>query len=156
MNSAPLLARQLPFCSVTFKFTTPNEQNKHGTSASSYHYSTILFGQTFIELSSLYFSLLSPPPSFQLHSSTGVGNYTSLFSLHTCLSPTGKRNIDRPRKRWKDQHPWRRNKPSMAYTQILLVMMIPIYLHNLFPSLWHVMNFHTQIYCFELHLRNIP
>lgn len=36
----------------------------------------------------------------------------------------GKRKLGRPKKRWKDQHPCRRNGPGTAYTLLLLQMII--------------------------------
>jgi len=36
--------------------------------------------------------------------------------LYECSTPVTEQNIGQPRKRWTDQHPWRQNKPWMAYT----------------------------------------
>jgi hypothetical protein len=36
--------------------------------------------------------------------------------------PTKRRNLGRPKKRWKDLHPYRWHKPGTAYTRLLLMM----------------------------------
>jgi hypothetical protein len=36
--------------------------------------------------------------------------------------PNGRRKVIRPKKRWRDQHPLRRNKPENGFTLSLLVM----------------------------------
>jgi hypothetical protein len=40
--------------------------------------------------------------------------------------PTGTWNMGQPRKRWRFQHPWRRNNPGMVYNLLLLLLLIMI------------------------------
>ena len=49
-------------------------------------------------------------------------NNTRVRKLVYEYVPDGRRNVGWPRKRWRDQHTWRRKKPGMPYTLLLLLM----------------------------------
>jgi len=42
------------------------------------------------------------------------------------------RKVGRPRKSWRDQHPWRRNKPRMTCPLLLIIIIIIIILCFIF------------------------
>jgi len=39
--------------------------------------------------------------------------YTRIFSLLYEYVPTGRKNVGRPRKRWRDQYLWKGSKPGL-------------------------------------------
>jgi hypothetical protein len=49
---------------------------------------------------------------------------TRIPNLAYEYTSTGRRNVDRQRKRQKDQHPWRRNEPGLAYNLLLLLLLL--------------------------------
>jgi hypothetical protein len=66
---------------------------------------------------------------FVLHSSVNTTfikheRYTH-FQVRVRIHPTAKRNVGRPRKGWRDQHPRRRNRPTVACTVLLTKITLP-------------------------------
>lgn len=51
-------------------------------------------------------------------------NDTDVPKLVCKYTPTGRRNVNRPRIRWCDQRAWRRNKPEINYILLLIVMTV--------------------------------
>ena len=55
-----------------------------------------------------------------------------LSEFSVCVYSDGKRRVDRSRRRWKDQRPWRHNMELL----LLLVMKMMFQLHKLYTVVW--------------------